>query len=176
MNIRRDPVIPAARIIHYIEEETRKYPNAVATIGKISVNPGGINVIPNQIEFTYLRDIDETVRDKIEQNIVSYARQICNEREIELTVSTLQRISPAPCSQEICQVIERACEKIGLNAFTLPSGAGHDGMQLKDLCPIGMIFVQSRDGVSHTPDEWSSQEDCGIGTEVLYHTVLQLAE
>lgn len=57
--------------------------------------------------------------------------------------------------------------------FRLASGATHDGMQLVDLCPMGMTFVRSRDGVS--PDEWSSREDCGAGAEVLYRVVLDLA-
>lgn len=177
MGIRKDPLIPAAAIIQYIETETKKYPNAVATIGQISVKPGGVNVIPSQVEFTLdLRDIDEEVRNKIEHTIASYARQICEERKIEIDISTLQRVAPVPCSKEIRQVIENSCKEIGLETFTLPSGAGHDGMQFKDFCPIGMIFIQSKNGISHNPDEWSSKEDCGRGTTVLYKTVLELAK
>jgi len=78
----------------------------------------------------------------------------------------LQRMTPAPCSETVRGAVERACREIGVRPFALASGAAHDGMQLVDLCPRGMTFVRSRDGVSHNPDEWSSGEDCGA--EVLY--------
>jgi len=70
---------------------------------------------------------------------------------------------------------EAACEELGLKPYYLASGAGHDGMQLKDLCPMGMIFARSKGGVSYNPDEWSSKQDCAHGANVLYHTVLNLA-
>jgi allantoate deiminase len=177
MKMRKDPMVAAAKIISYIEDETSKYPNAVGTVGKASISPGGVNVIPKQIEFTLdLRDIDQGARNEIEQNIVSYAQQICNDRGIELSVGTLQRVAPAPCSREIRQTIEKACEEVGITPFTLTSGAGHDGMQFRNFCPVGMIFVRSQNGVSHDPGEWSSADDCGVGAEILYHTILQLAE
>jgi allantoate deiminase len=176
MHLRKDPLVAAAKIMEFIEDEVKKYKNAVGTVGKISVKPGGVNVIPGQVEFTLdLRDIDENVRNEIERNIVSKATQICQDRGIELTIEDLQRVPPAPCSTEIQEIIKSSCEKIGLDTMTLPSGAGHDGMQLVDLCPIGMIFVRSKNGISHNPEEWSSKEDCANGAEVLYHTVLGLA-
>ncbi|HZG73803.1 MAG TPA: M20/M25/M40 family metallo-hydrolase, partial [Chondromyces sp.] len=58
----------------------------------------------------------------------------------------------------------------------LPSGAGHDGMQFKHFCPTGMIFIRSKNGISHNPEEWSSKEDCGIGTNILYETILELSK
>ena len=87
----------------------------------------------------------------------------------------LQRMTPAPCSETVRGAVERACREIGVRPFALASGAAHDGMQLADLCPMGMIFVRSRAGVSHSPDEWSSKEDCEAGAEVLYCAVLDLA-
>ncbi|MFY0545888.1 Zn-dependent hydrolase [Brevibacillus sp. H7] len=176
MTIRKDPLTTAAIVIQAIDNEVKKYPDAVGTVGQISVKPGGINVIPGQVEFTLdLRDIDEQVRTELENQIISNARKICDERGVAIHIETLQRVAPAPCSQEIRETIEWACEKIGRKTMTLPSGAGHDGMQFKDFCPIGMIFVRSKDGISHNPAEWSSKEDCGDGANVLYHTVLRLA-
>ncbi|MDC3413439.1 Zn-dependent hydrolase [Terrihalobacillus insolitus] len=176
MQLRKDPLVAAAEIMQDIEEQSKKYKNAVATVGKISVKPAGVNVIPGEVEFTLdLRDIDEAVRDTIEKTIVTNANKICSKRKVELEVTTLQRVAPVPCSPEIRQVIEHACSQSGVKAYTLPSGAGHDGMQFKDFCPIGMIFVQSKDGISHNPAEWSTKEDCAKGAEVLYHTVLGLA-
>ena len=177
MTMRKDPLVAAANIFEVIEEEVKKYDQAVGTVGKISVKPGGVNVIPGEAEFTLdLRDIDEAIRDQIESNIHTRATHICQDRGIELTIEDLQRVTPAPCSPEIQAIIKESCGKLGLETISLPSGAGHDGMQLVNTCPIGMIFVRSKNGVSHNPAEWSSPEDCFKGTQVLYHSVLELAQ
>ena len=176
MNNRKDPLMAAAVIISFIEEESKKYPNTVATVGQISVKPGGVNVIPSESIFTLdLRDIDEKDRNQVEEKILAYAENVCRNRGLILEIDTLQRIAPVPCSEDIQQVIQEACQKSGIKPFTLPSGAGHDGMQFKDFCPIGMIFIRSKNGISHNPAEWSTKEDCEKGTEILYRTVLALA-
>lgn len=176
MKGRKDPLVAATRIMTYIDHKVKQYPNAVATVGKFQVYPGGINIIPGEVTFTVdLRDIDEAVRDQIEQEISSYAQQICDEQGVALHVEVLQRVAPVPCAPQMQQIIEQSCGKMGLEAIVLPSGAGHDGMQFSELCPIGMIFVRSKKGISHSPEEWSSPEDCEAGTQVLYHTLLQLA-
>jgi len=177
MNMRRDPLRAASEWMNWIYREAGKYPNAVATVGKIGAAPGGVNVIPEQVEFTLdLRDIDEAARNALESSIQEYGNRVCSSHQVELAIRTLQRVAPAPCSPEIMAAIEAACRKAGMEQpLTLPSGAGHDGMQFRSRWPIGMIFVRSREGISHSPKEWSSQEDCGAGAEVLYHTLLQLA-
>lgn len=177
MNMRRDPLRAASEWMNWIYREAGKYPNAVATVGKIGAAPGGVNVIPEQVEFTLdLRDIDEAARNALESSIWEYGNRVCASHQVELAVRTLQRVAPAPCSPEIMAAIEAACRKAGIEQPpALPSGAGHDGMQFRSRWPIGMIFVRSREGISHSPKEWSSQEDCGAGAEVLYHTLLQLA-
>lgn len=70
---------------------------------------------------------------------------------MKLRVETLQRISPVLCSEQVQDAAKTACQTLGIEPFSLPSGAGHDGMQLKDLCRVGMIFIRSRDGISHSP-------------------------
>jgi hypothetical protein len=71
--------------------------------------------------------------------------------------NTLQRVAPGPCSELVRKPAEAACKELGLEPFSLVSGAGHDGMQLTKLCPMGMLFVRSKGGISHNPAEWSSQ-------------------
>jgi allantoate deiminase len=174
---RRDPLAAAARILTHIYDETRNFPNAVATVGKIHAFPGGINVIPGEVAFTLdVRDIDEAARNALESRLLSRAEEICGAHGIDLEVAELQRVAPAPCAPELMAAIEQACRKLGHAPLVLPSGAGHDGMQLVRLCPIGMIFVRSRNGISHSPEEWTSPEDCFAGASVLYHTLLALAE
>ncbi|ALA70179.1 hypothetical protein GT50_08125 [Geobacillus stearothermophilus 10] len=104
------------------------------------------------------------------------AETIAKERNVRLTTERLQEMAPVLCSDEVKRAAEAACQKLGCPSFWLPSGAAHDGVQLAPICPIGMIFVRSQDGVSHSPAEWSTKEDCAAGAEVLYHTVWQLAQ
>lgn len=176
MSMRRDPLAAAAQVMLAIEREAAREEISVGTVGKLQVFPGGVNIIPGRVEFTLdLRDVDVAVRDKVEQAIMQEAEAICERRGIRLQVELLQRIDPAVCSTEIQSAIREACAAEGLETITLPSGAGHDCMQLTGLCPVGMIFARSKDGISHNPAEYTSKEDCANGAKVLYRTVLSLA-
>lgn len=176
MNLRHDALVAAAEMVQVIEREAKKTGTTVATVGKLKVLPGGINIIPGSVEFTLdLRDISQEVSDGVENQIFKEFDRICLERGVELQTEILQRIPPAPCSEEFQQAAQKACNQLNLKHFTLPSGAGHDAMQMINICPIGMIFIRSKDGISHNPAEWSSPEDCADGVNVLYHTVLDLA-
>ena len=176
MSLRRDALAASAEIMGLIEAEASGTGTSVGTVGQLSLEPGGINIIPGRVEFSLdLRDIDEEVRDGVEIRILEGAKEICRRRGVELEIEPLQRLAPAPCSELVRDAVARASERVGIRAHALSSGAGHDGMQLTELCPMGMIFVRSRDGVSHSPDEWSSREDCAKGSHVLYWTVLDLA-
>lgn len=177
MPLRRDPMQAAAEILNYIYAEAKKYENAVATVGKLRTLPGGVNVIPGEVQFSLdLRDIDEAERDRLEASIRAYSQQVCEKLGIELRIDLLQRVAPAPSSPMVQEAVAQAGKLAGLSELPrLVSGAGHDGMQFSSLWPLGMIFVRSRNGISHNPEEWSSSEDCTAGTEVLYHTLLELA-
>ncbi|CAI8893264.1 N-carbamoyl-L-amino acid hydrolase [Brevibacillus sp. IT-7CA2] len=177
MNLRRDPMAAAAQVMLAIEEEAGRTGTSVGTVGRLQAFPGGVNVIPGRVEFSLdLRDVDEAIRDEVEQRIYERAEAICAERNVTLKVELLQRIAPAVCSDDIQHAVAEACEAEGLEAFRLPSGAGHDCMQLVELCPVGMIFARSKDGISHNPAEFTTKEDCANGAQVLYRTVLSLAK
>ncbi|WP_411503678.1 Zn-dependent hydrolase [Brevibacillus centrosporus] len=176
MNMRKDPLAAAAEVMLVIERQAARQEISVGTVGKLQVFPGGVNIIPGRVEFTLdLRDVDIQVRDQVEQAIMAEAEAICAKRGVKLQVELLQRINPAVCSEEIRAAIQAACAAEGLETITLPSGAGHDCMQLTELCPVGMIFARSKDGISHNPAEYTSKEDCGNGAQVLYRTVLSMA-
>ncbi|TQR38726.1 Zn-dependent hydrolase [Brevibacillus brevis] len=177
MNLRRDPMAAAAQVMLVIEEEAGRTGTSVGTVGRLQALPGGVNVIPGRVEFSLdLRDVDEAIRDEVEQRIYERAEAICAKRNVTLKVELLQRIAPAVCSDDIQHAVAEACEAEGLEAFRLPSGAGHDCMQLVGLCPVGMIFARSKDGISHNPAEFTTKEDCANGAQVLYRTVLSLAK
>jgi len=176
MNLRRDALAAAAEVMGRIEREAARNGTSVGTVGQLDLSPGGINIIPGQVSFSLdLRDIDEDVRDDVEARIMHEAALLCEKRGVELETKTLQRLPPAPCSSLVRDAAREACETLGFEPFGLASGAGHDGMHLTELCPIGMIFVRSKDGLSHNPAEYSSKDDCAAGAEVLYRTLLELA-
>lgn len=176
MTLRRDPLAAAAEIMLAIEQEAGKTGTAVGTVGQLQAYPGGVNIIPGKVEFSLdLRDVDQAVLDRVEAKIVRVAKQICEKRGIQLAIELLQRIPPVICSEEIQQAAKDACESLGFEPFTMPSGAGHDCMQLTVLCPVGMIFARSQKGISHNPAEYTTKEDCADGANVLYRTVLSLA-
>ena len=176
MNGRRDALAAAAEVVGVVEEEASATGSTVGTVGQMGVRPGGINIIPGRVDLSLdLRDIDEAVRDRVEARIRERAGETCRGRGVDLAFEELQRLPPAPCSEGVRDAISVACEEVGARPYQLPSGAGHDGMQVVGLCRMGMIFVRSRDGVSHNPKEWSSREDCEAGCNVLYSAVLRLA-
>lgn len=176
MGFRRDALAAAAEVMAVIEAEASATGSSVGTVGQLGVEPGGINIIPGRVELSLdLRDIDEETRDLVEGRILQRTREVCEKRAVVFETEILQRMAPASCSEKVRRAAESACEMIGIGPYSLASGAAHDGMQLAGLCDMGMIFIRSRNGVSHSPDEWSSMEDCALGANVLYHTVLALA-
>lgn len=177
MNLRFDALTAAAQIIGVVEKETRATQSSVGTVGQIHAYPGGINIIPEKVEFTVdMRDVSVEVGQQLERRILSQAEDICVQRGLTLQVDILQRNPPAPCSPEMINIIAESCQELGIKELHLPSGAGHDAMQIVNLCPIGMIFIRSQNGISHHPAEWSTPEDCTVGAKVLYQAVLKLAE
>jgi allantoate deiminase len=176
MKMRHDALATAAEVMSVVEEEASATGTSVGTVGQLSVEPGGINVIPGHVELSLdLRDIDEGTRDLLEDRILERTRRECGSRGVGFESEVLQRMAPVSCSETVREAVRAACEELGLGSYDLASGAAHDGMQLVGLCPVGMIFIRSNAGVSHNPDEWSSKEDCTAGANVLYHATLDLA-
>ncbi len=176
MGLRRDALAAAAVVIGRIEREAARTGTSVGTVGQLELEPGGINIIPGRVSFSLdLRDIDEEVRNGVESRIADEAERLCEERGIMLETETLQRLPSVSCSDLVRGAAKAACRELGLEPFELASGAGHDGMHLAKLCPIGMIFVRSKSGLSHNPAEYSSKEDCVAGAGVLNRTLFELA-
>jgi allantoate deiminase len=94
---------------------------------------------------------------------------------LELEVKSLGKHSPTLMSEKVQQVFGEACDDLGLSHISLTSGAGHDGQSLDGLCPVGMIFVPSKEGASHSAREFTEWEDCVYGANVLLQAVLRLA-
>jgi allantoate deiminase len=176
MNLRKDPLAAAAHIFSYAEQVARKERHTVITVGQLQVHPGGINIIPGTVEFTLdIRDIKDENVDAVEKQIREYIHSICDERGLKYKIEILHRLSAALCSQEIIEVMKETVHELGIQPFQLISGAGHDAMIMAKITKMGMLFVRSKDGISHNPKEWTDKEDLATGAEVLYRVVQKLA-
>ncbi|MEH6943615.1 Zn-dependent hydrolase [Bacillus sp. JJ722] len=175
MNQRQDALIGSSLIIAEVEKIAKHYGSSVATVGKLLVKPNGVNVIPGEVEWTIdIRDIDEETRNNLEKDILLFAETIAKERQLNLQVTELQRVDPVHCDSDIQNAIKESIQEINETVISLPSGAGHDAMQFKGSFPIGMIFVRSKDGISHNPKEFTSEDDIDKVVKVLYKTIVKL--
>jgi len=173
---RQDAFAAAARAALAVREEVRAEPGRqVGTVGYVKVEPGARNIIPGRVEFPVeLRDLDKEKVLRIWARIEKRFAEIAREENVKLDCVPLQADEPALTDPAIQNDIRAAARAAGYSTLDLPSGAGHDAQQIAHLAPIGMIFVPSRGGISHSPREYSSPEDVANGAEVLYRTILLL--
>jgi len=177
MELRRDALAGAAAMIQAIESIARSLGNpAVATVGKIRVEPDQINVIPGRVVFTVdLRHDDLGARRALDARIRSLCGTIASERSLGLEIRVLQEQPPVPMHAEIRALLSRAAKHAGVNAIEIVSGAGHDAQILAERCRVGMLFVPSVGGRSHCPEESTSPEHVQLGANVLMKALQNLA-
>ena len=177
MNMRKDPMLPAARLVLAINEIVTSHEGAqVGTVGKIQAFPGAGNVIPGEVKLNLeLRDLSAEKIWEIYGEIESKAKKLAEESDTEVSIIHREVASkPAMADPSIQKSIENSAKSLGLTFKYLPSGAGHDAQEMARLAPMGMIFIPSRDGISHAPKEYSSPEDIANGANVLLQTILFL--
>lgn len=178
MNDRSDALVAASLFIHQVEHlPSETSPTAVATIGKMQVHPNGINVIPGKVTLTVdIRDIHKDTRDLLVEKIIQLAKDVANERRVAVEFHENIRIMPVPISFAMQGKVMKAVENEGIEAHLLPSGAGHDAMNLGRHLPVAMVFVRSKAGISHNPKEWTSLNDCVIAAKVLKNIIEDLVQ
>jgi N-carbamoyl-L-amino-acid hydrolase len=174
MNRRKDALAAAAKhllaVRNFVRAETG---TQVGTVGYLKAEPGAPNVIPGRVEFTVeLRDLDAGKIDRIWKHTQQKFAQADKEEGVETSCDVINEIEAAPSDPSIQNVIREAAQSAGLSTADMPSGAVHDAGEISRLAPMGMIFVPSRDGISHAPQEFTSWEDCANGVEVLYRSFL----
>jgi allantoate deiminase len=166
---RKDPLVAAAAFIQKIPGFPGQISeSAVATVGKLEVSPNGINVIPEKVTLHVdIRDIYEDPRDRLLEMIKKEAETVAAEREIQLNIKQNTKILPVPIAKELQARLAESLAKFDIEPTYIPSGAGHDAMILGRHIPVAMLFVRSKDGISHNPKEWSALNDCVAGVHVL---------
>ena len=173
---RHDAMLAAAHLTIAVRDAaTRRPGRQVATVGHIEVTPNSANVIPGLVHLSVeLRDLDPRTLTSMMDDIRARARDIASTTGTTIEFRELARAAPAVATTEVQSAIERAAASLTLGATRLPSMAGHDAQMMALLGPMGMIFVPSVGGVSHSPKELTHWEDCTRGADVLLRTVLEM--
>ena len=176
MDQRRDALLAAARFVDAVHRIVRSIPGRqVGTVGRIQAWPGAPNVIPGRVVCSLeLRDLDETKINDLFQRIRDEAVRIGTATGTSFDFTETLRNVPAPSDARIRTMIGDAARERGLSARLMPSGAGHDAQSMALVGPVGMIFVPSVDGISHSPKEFSRPGDIVKGANVLLDVVRRL--
>lgn len=170
MPMRRDALAGAAACILAAESLARLHPPLIITVGKIQVRPGASNSIPKLATFTIdLRHPDDATRLESLETLHQSVAAIANERGLALDWTQVQDNNATPCDPRISASLLDSLAAVTGSRLIIPSGAGHDGVAVSRICPITMIFIRCRDGLSHHPDEYASPSDIGTGIAVLTH-------
>lgn len=177
MDRRRDALLAAAKLIIEVNEIVTGTPGRqVGTVGRIDAHPGAPNVIPGKVVMSLeLRDLSSDKIRMLFQRIQETAERIAQESQTTIDFAPIDATAvPAPTDVRIRKLIAESAQELGLTSLHMPSGAGHDAQNMARSAPTGMIFVPSKEGVSHSPDEFTSAEGMANGAAVLLRTILKI--
>jgi N-carbamoyl-L-amino-acid hydrolase len=174
---RQDALLAASHLTLAVNEIVTQEPGGqVGTVGQLTVSPNAPNVIPGLARLSIeLRDLSSAKVLRMAEAIQARAREIAARTRTAIEIRRMVHNEGAPAAQEVQAAIEEAAAGLGLRSRRLPSGAGHDAQMMATLGPMGMIFVPSIGGISHSPKELTTWQDCAHGANVLLHAVLAFA-
>lgn len=177
MNLRNDALCGAAEIILNAEKFSTDNGTSVATVGLLEVNPGKTNIIPGKVKLTFdIRDKDDVALNEITERILKSIPPICRNRGLTYTIKEVSYTKPVLLSKRVVGVIENAAKNQGVNTLKMVSGAVHDSSVIAELADVGMIFVPSKNGRSHCPEEHTDLKDIEIAANILLESVLELSK
>jgi len=173
---RHNALLAAAKLIEAVQDVVTRAPGRqVGTVGQLQVFPNAPNVVPGLVKHTIeLRDLSAEKIARLGEEIQQRAQEIALQTRTEILIRKVDHDPPAIADPEIQKGIEEAAADLGLKTTRLPSGAGHDAQWMARLAPMGMIFVPSVGGISHSPKELTTWRDCANGANVLLQTILAL--
>jgi allantoate deiminase len=177
MDLRRDPMAGFAEIASTLIDHAHRLGRpAVTTIGRVDVDPNGPAVIPRSVTFTIdARHPDPEARKALYAVHDAVLREVSERRRLPLDMRVHMSHDPCLSDPHLLDVMRSAAAERSIPHLVMPSGAGHDSQQMAAVAPVAMIFVRSKDGRSHTPEEFSSIADLAKGTELLAESLYKLA-
>ncbi len=176
MELRRDALVAASRLVLAVNQAaSSEHLCRVATVGSVIISPNSANIIPGSADLIVeVRDLSEERLSQTLQHLQHQADTIAQDTGATFEFKERKLVPPIPAHAAVLAAVERASKTLGFAYHRMPSGAGHDAQIIARMAPMGMIFVPSIGGVSHSPDEFTRAEDCARGADVLLGTILQL--
>lgn len=181
MEMRKDALVAAAQLIEYVEKICRKFSSmekgrVVGTVGAMKIEPGVINAVPGRAELSIdIRSTSAPAKDKVARLVKQRGAAIARDRGIAIEVLNIRAEDPVPLDKRLLRVTRQLCDEKAIDYEMMPSGAGHDAMQMAKITPAGMIFIPSRRGISHNPLEWTDPDDIALGAQLLMETMIRVA-
>lgn len=174
MHLRKNALLGAARLVERVEAIARGHaPLAVATVGSMRVSPNSPNVVPGEVFLTVdLRHPEVAVLESMERELAAALRDVCGSIDLGVVSTRIWDQPPVMFDADCVSAVRRAAETNGYKVRDMVSGAGHDAAYVARVAPTAMIFVPCRGGISHNEAEFSSQEQCAAGAQVLLQAVL----
>ena len=177
MAMRHDAGYAAAAIATFVRELAAGLgPPQVATVGRIELQPNLVNVIARRATLTVdLRNTDDTRLAESERRLAEFCAELSQHEGVEISSRSLARFAPVEFDPGVVDLVEEVALARGCSTKRMPSGAGHDAQMLARVCPAGMVFVPSVNGISHNPAELTHDDDLEAGANVLLHVLVRLA-
>ena len=178
MEMRRDAGYVAARISTFVREISNEMGGTqVGTVGKIDLVPNLVNVVSSKASMTVdLRNTSELMLREAENRLANFCEDIASQEGVEISQKSLARFEPVEFNQQLVDQVFATAQSLGYSTNRMTSGAGHDAQMLSRVCPAAMIFVPSKEGLSHNPAEFTSLEEVSAGANVLLHLMVDAAE
>jgi len=177
MNRRWDAMVSAADYILAVNHVATNMPGTqVATVGRILAEPGAPNVIPGEVVLSLeIRDLSAEKIQRVFDDIRAAGERIADTRFTPIRYEEIEvDVAPAPTDERLRRIVAASADEMGLSFKFMPSGAGHDAQDMALIAPVGMIFVPSQKGISHSPKEFTAPQDMANGASVLLKTVLEI--
>jgi beta-ureidopropionase / N-carbamoyl-L-amino-acid hydrolase len=181
MEMRRDALVAASEFIVAVEKVCRRYSHVdqgrvVGTVGAMKIEPGVINAIPGRTELSVdIRGISAEAKKRVVRLVQTQIGEIAKRRNIEVKILPLREEEPVPLDKRLVRLLRECCEDRNISYEVMPSGAGHDAMQMAKITAAGMLFIPSRRGISHSPLEWSEPDDICLGAQLLLDSMIRVA-
>lgn len=176
MYLRKDAGYCAAKIQVFLNEKTTKEKTSVSTIGTIEYLPNAINVIPSKAVFTVdLRDPNSNKLKALEEDLDNFINKLESEVGVKISKERLARFEPVLFDEKIVSLVENSAKNRDINYKKITSGAGQDAQMIARICPTAMIFIPSKDGISHNPKEFSKEIDLINGANILLDVIKDMS-
>ena len=177
MNMRSDALLAASHIIIAANKFAKNKKTAVATVGYVHAKPGVLNVVPGEARLGVdLRDIDKASLEELNLELRNFVGELSRELKFSYEIRELSSDEPVKLSEHAINLLEDEAKKLGIKTLTLPSGAGHDAMNLTKLASsVGMLFIPCVDGISHNTKEAINFKDAVAATKILTNALIRLS-